>query len=88
MDREASVIRAEMSQTRADLDRKLTRLEARARAMRPRELANRYIPEYALDRALGALLAIIGTGMAWRQYRQQWSRRSQIRAAMADYGRW
>jgi hypothetical protein len=31
MDREAAVIRAEMSQTRAELDRKISRLEARAR---------------------------------------------------------
>ena len=37
MDREAAVIRSEMSQTRAGLDRKLSQLEARARDMTPRE---------------------------------------------------
>ena len=36
MDREAAVIRSEMSQTRQALDQKLTRLEARAHELSPK----------------------------------------------------
>lgn len=71
MDRESAVIREEMSQTRADLDQKLARLEARARALRPRSVAQRYMPDYAVDRAIGAVLTFIGTRMAWRHYRKR-----------------
>ena len=46
MDSEAAVIRAEMNQTRAELDRKIGLLEARARALTPRELSERYLPDY------------------------------------------
>lgn len=88
MDRESAVIREEMSQTRADLDQKLARLEARARALRPRSVAQRYMPDYALDRAIGAVLTFIGTRMAWRQYRHGIGRRAQVREAFASYGRW
>lgn len=88
MDREAAVIREEMSATRADLDQKLARLEARAREMRPRAVAERYIPDFALDRAIGAMLTLVGTRMAWRQIRERSHRRARVRAAMASYGRW
>jgi hypothetical protein len=87
MDREAVVIRQEMSQTRAELDRKITLLEARAHELRPRAGAQRYVPEYAVDRALGGLLTLLGLGLAWSAYRRR-SRRERIRAAMASYGRW
>jgi hypothetical protein len=88
MDREAADIREEMTQTRADLDQKLTRLEARARELRPRRMAQRYLPEYALDRAIGAVLTLIGTRMAWRQFRNGLDRRARVRAVFASYGRW
>jgi hypothetical protein len=88
MDREAAVIREEMSATRADLDEKLARLEARARGLRPSAVAERYMPDYALDRAIGALLAFVGTRMAWRQLRERNHRRARVQAAMASYGRW
>ena len=88
MDRESAVIREEMSQTRADLDQKLTRLEARARELRPRSVAQRYMPDYAVDRAIGAVLTFIGTRMAWRQYRNGFGRRARVREAFASYGRW
>ena len=45
MDREAAVIRAEMSQTRAELDRKITLLETRAKALTPGQLTRRYLPD-------------------------------------------
>ena len=88
MDSEAAVIRAEMNQTRVDLDQKLTRLEARAQELRPRTVARRYLPEYPLDRAIGALLTLIGTRMVWRHYRDGATRRARVRTAMASYGRW
>ena len=68
MDREAAVIRSEMSQTRADLDVKLDRLEARAREMTPRRYAERVLPKYLLDQVIGSVLVIAGSMMAWRRY--------------------
>lgn len=87
MDREAAVIRSEMSQTRADLDHKLTRLEARFREMTPRRYAQRILPEYWLDRSIGAVLTLAGLRMAWRQ-RALRNRRARVREAMASYGCW
>lgn len=88
MDREAAVIREEMSQTRADLDQKLARLEARARELRPATVARRYMPDYPMERAIGAVLTLIGTRMAWRHYRDGFGRRARVRAAFQSYGRW
>lgn len=88
MDSEAAVIRAEMSQTRADLDRKLAELEARARDMTPRRVVQRNLPEYFADRVIGGILTLAGLRMAWRQYRDRFHRRARVRAAMASYGRW
>jgi hypothetical protein len=88
MDSEAAVIREEMNQTRVDLDQKLARLEARAEQLRPRTVVRRYLPEYPLDRAIGAVLTFIGTRMAWRHYRNGLGRRAQVRTAMESYGRW
>jgi hypothetical protein len=70
MDREAAVIRSEISQTRADLDDKLARLQARAREMTPRRYAQRIMPKYFLDQVIGAVLVIAGSRMAWRRYRR------------------
>ena len=88
MDSEAAVIRAEMSQTRAELDRKIGLLEARARELTPRRLTQRYMPEYALDRAIGAGLTLLGAGMAWRHWRNGNGNRAKVRAALESYGRW
>ena len=88
MDREAAVILEEMSHTRAELDDKLARLEMRARDLRPAVVARRWMPDYALDRAIGALLTLVGTRMAWRQYRGRGDRRARLQAAYAPYGRW
>ena len=88
MDREAAVIRSEMNQTRAELDQKLVRLEERARNLRPATLARRYMPDYALDRAIGTALTFLGTRMVWRGLRERAGRRRRMRAAMASYGRW
>ena len=88
MDREAAVIREEMSHTRAELDHKLARLEARARDLKPIRVARRYMPDYALDRAIGTVLTFVGTRMAWRHWRERNHRRERIQAAFASYGRW
>ena len=88
MDREAAVIRAQMSRTRVDLDQKIERLEARARELSPRQVVKRHMPEYPLDRAIGAALALIGSTMAWWMWRSHYGRRARIRMAMETYGRW
>jgi hypothetical protein len=69
MDREAAVIRSEMTQTRADLDYKLSQLESRARDMTPRRYVERHMPEYFMERAIGVGLLAVGGWMAWRRYR-------------------
>jgi hypothetical protein len=65
-----------MTQTRADLDYKLSQLEAKARDMTPRAYVRRhmpdvrrYMPEYPWDRAIGGALLAVGGWMAWRRYR-------------------
>ena len=88
MDREAAVLRAEMSQTRAELDRKLTMLEARARDLTPKRLSERYMPEYLWERVIGSVLTLVGMRMAWSQYRGRLHRRDRVRSAMAAYGHW
>jgi hypothetical protein len=85
---EASVIRESMNHTRADLDYKLSRLEERARDLRPQAVARRYMPDYPVDRAIGAVLTLIGTRMAWKMIRNRANRRQRIQAAFASYGRW
>lgn len=88
MDREAAVIRSEMSQTRADLDRKLAALEERAQEMTPRAYVKRHMPEYFWERAIGSVLTLAGVKMAWSRYRDHTRRRARVREAMVSYGRW
>lgn len=88
MDREAAVIRSEMSQTRRDLDQKLSQLQERAHEMSPRRVVQRHMPEYMLERVIGGVLTLVGVKMAWRLYQDRFRRRARVRAAMASYGRW
>ena len=67
---EAAVIRSEMSRTRMELDRKISELEIRAHDLTPRAVASRYLPEHALDYAIGGVLALVGARMAWSRYRR------------------
>jgi len=69
MDREAAVLRAEMSRTREQLDEKLTLLRGKVNDLTPRRVAQRYMPDYFADRALGGILTLIGLKMAWSRYR-------------------
>ena len=70
MDREAAVIRAEMSRTRAELDQKLLRLQDKVSDLTPRRLSERYLPEYFVDRVAGGLLTLVGLKMAWSRYQR------------------
>ena len=88
MDREAAVIRSEMSQTRRDLDNKLSELQERAREMSPRRIVQRNMPDYVWERVIGGILTLVGVKMAWHQYKDRFRRRAKVRAAMASYGRW
>jgi hypothetical protein len=89
MDREAAVIRAEMSHTREKLDRKVALLQARVHEMSPRRLSERYVPDYLVDRMIGGILTLIGVRMAWSLYRGgRRSRRARVHAALESYGRW
>lgn len=87
MDREAAVLRAEMSRTRADLDQKLSMLQEKVTDLTPRRLTQRYVPEYFADRMMGALLTMAGLKMAWSRYRELKHRRDRRREP-AGYGRW
>jgi hypothetical protein len=75
-----------MSRTRAELDRKIGLLEARARELTPRQLSRRYIPSHALDRAIGGLLTLVGLRMTWSRWRSI-GQRARVRAALQSYGR-
>jgi hypothetical protein len=83
MDREAAVIRSEMSHTRAEIDRKIGRLEARAHELTPRAYARRHMPDYLAERVIGSVLTLIGARMAWGMYRKRSTRRERLRTAMA-----
>jgi hypothetical protein len=76
-----------MSHTRAELDRKITMLETRAKALTPRQLSRRYLPEYFVDRVIGGILTLVGIRLAWGMYRKRVHRRQELETAIASYGR-
>ena len=88
MDREAAVLRAEMSRTRAELDEKLSMLQARVSDLTPRRLTQRYVEDYSVDRFVGGMLTLIGLKMAWTRYRELKRRRDRLHHERAGYGRW
>jgi hypothetical protein len=83
MDREAAVLRAEMSRTRAELDDKLARLQARVSELTPQRLSERYVPDYFVDRVIGGVLTLVGLKMAYSMYRKRADRRERMRGALA-----
>ena len=85
MDREAAVLRAEMSRTREELDDKLARLQARVSELTPQRLTERYMPDYFIDRVIGGVLTVVGLKMAWAQYRHHSDRRLRMRSALAAH---
>jgi hypothetical protein len=58
-----------MTQTRADLERKLEQLQERARQLTPRRVVQRSLPDYFADRVIGSILTLAGVRMAWKQIR-------------------
>jgi hypothetical protein len=89
MDREAAVLRAEMSRTRAELDEKLTALHAKVSDLTPRRLTERYMPEYFFDRVVGGILTVVGLKLAWSQYRKLKQRHERPpQRELNGYGRW
>jgi len=88
MDSEAAVIRAEMSQTKAELDYKISQLQRKAKDMTPRSVVRRVMPERTLDYALGGVLTLVGAKMAWGRYRAHRNRRERLRASLDTSNSW
>jgi hypothetical protein len=88
MDSEAALIRAEMSQTKAELDYKISQLQRKAKDMTPRSVVSRVLPARALDYAIGSMLTVVGVRMAWGRYRAQRSRRERLRANLQTSNSW
>ena len=88
MDREAAVLRAEMSRTRQELDQKLSKLQAKVSDLTPRRITERYLPEYFADRVIGGILTLVGLRIAWTRYRELKHRRERLHGQVAGYGRW
>jgi hypothetical protein len=84
MDLEAAIIRAEMSQTRASLDTKLSQLEDRLHELRPKQYWERHKPEYLVDQTIGGMLTLTGLVMAIAALRRNSRRR---REPLRGYGR-
>ena len=82
MDSEAAVIRSEMSQTRAELDYKISQLQRKAQDLTPRSVVSRYMPERALDYAIGGVLTLVGAKMALGRYRARRNRRERLIASL------
>jgi len=88
MDREAAVIRAEITQTKAELDYKISQLQRKTKDMTPRSVVSRIMPERTLDYALGGVLTVVGARLAWGRYRAIRNRREQLRAELDAAGSW
>jgi len=71
-----------MSQTRAELDYKISQLQRKAHDLTPRSVVNRYMPERALDYAIGGVLTVVGATMALGRYRARRSRRERLIASL------
>jgi hypothetical protein len=83
MDLEAAIIRAEMSQTRAALDTKLSMLEDRLHELRPKQYWHRHKPDYLVDRTIGGVLTLTGLAMAVAGIRKRARRRQEAIDAAA-----
>jgi len=71
-----------MSQTRAELDYKISQLQRKAHDMTPRSVVSSYMPERALDYAIGGVLTLVGAKMAWGRYRARRNRRERLIASL------
>jgi len=77
-----------MSQTKAELDYKISQLQRKAKDMTPRSVVNRVMPERALDYALGSVLTVVGARMAWGRYCARRNRRERLRASLQASNGW
>jgi hypothetical protein len=82
MDSKAAVIRSEMSQTKAELDYKISQLQRKVHDVSPRSVISRFMPGRALDYALGGVLLLIGATMVWGRFRAQRHRRERLIASL------
>ena len=82
MDSETAVIRSEISQTKAELDYKISQLQRKAHDLTPRSVVSRYMPERTLDYAIGGVLTLVGAKMAWGRYRADRTRRERLVASL------
>jgi len=88
MDSETAVIRAEITQTKAELDYKISQLQRKTKDMTPRSVVSRMMPERALDYALGGVLTLVGARLALGRYRAIRNRRERLRAELDAAGSW
>jgi hypothetical protein len=77
-----------MSQTKAELDYKISQLQRKAKDMTPRSVVRRVMPERTLDYALGGVLTLVGAKMAWGRYRARRNRRERLRASLDTRNSW
>jgi len=77
-----------MSHTRAELDRKITKLEERAKELTPRQLTRRLLPEYFTDQVIGGILTLVGVKLAWAMYRKNARRHDRLKTLASAYERW
>ncbi|HEU5255381.1 MAG TPA: hypothetical protein VFU28_05295 [Vicinamibacterales bacterium] len=77
-----------MSQTKAELDYKISQLQRKAKDMTPRSVVSRVMPERALDYALGSVLTVVGARMAWGRYRARRNRRDRLRTSLQTSSSW
>jgi len=77
-----------MSQTKAELDYKISQLQRKAKDMTPRSVVRRVMPERTLDYALGGVLTLVGAKLAWGRYRAHRNRRERLRASLDTSHSW
>jgi hypothetical protein len=71
-----------MSQTKAELDYKISQLQRKAQDLTPRSMVRRYMPERTLDYAIGGALTLMGAAMAWSRIRARRNRRERLIASL------
>jgi uncharacterized membrane protein YfcA len=56
--------------------------------MTPGVVASRFMPERALDYAIGSVLTLIGARMAWGRFRAHRSHRQELRRTLGASQSW
>ena len=88
MDSEAAVVRSEISQTKAELDYKISQLQRKVHDLTPRSVVSSYMPERSLDYAIGGVLTLVGAKMAWGGLRTHRNRRERMRTVLVERTGW